>query len=240
MIKCLIIDDESLASDILVGFLKPLEHFEVVMVCDNAVDAFNYLKEHQVDLLFLDINMPGMSGLELLKGLKQPPLVIITTAYRDYAVEGFELNVLDYLVKPISPQRFINAIDKVLEKINLKTNVQAGTSKGSADDHIFIKVDKRLVKIFLKDILYIESLKDYVRLKTTKGTFITHQTLTGLTEKLTEGKFIRIHRSYTISLDHVDALDGNAIIIAGKLLPIGRNYLQEIKDLIIGKSIGNN
>ena len=197
------------------------------------MDAFSYISENPVDLLFLDINMPALNRLDFLKSLKKPPLVIITSAYRDYAVEGFELNVLDYLVKPISFQRFLKAMDKANTALR-ETPVQTvATVPESAKAFIFLKVDKKMVKVYLDEILYIESLKDYVRVRTVYEDLVTHQNLNSMAKILPSDEFIKIHKSYTISVDKVKSIEGNCVEIASKLLPIGRNFRKEVKEHIL-------
>ncbi len=240
MIKSLIVDDESLAAKVIETYLGPLTEFEIVAILPSAIDAYNYLSENKVDLIFLDINMPSLSGLDFLKSLKNPPLVIITTAYREYAIEGFDLDVIDYLVKPIPLPRFLHALDKV--KSQLKTTDHpsfANSNKAdlAAEQFVLLKVDKKIIKIELNAIYYIESLKDYIRVKTKIGDFITHQTLTAITNLLPHTNFIRIHRSYTIALNKVSALNGNAVEINNNLIPIGRNYISEVKETILKSGI---
>lgn len=239
MIKSLIVDDESLASKVIETYLKPLTEFEIVGILPNAIEAFNFLSANKVDLIFLDINMPSISGLDFLKSLKDPPLVIITTAYREFAIEGFDLDVVDYLVKPIPLPRFLHALDKVKNNLNSHEydHLSNDQESISTDKHVLLKVDKRILRIELDNIFYIESLKDYIRVKTKIGDFITHQTLTAITELLPSSNFIRIHRSYTIALNKVDALNGNAVEINNNLLPIGRNYLSDVKELILKSGI---
>lgn len=229
-IKCLIVDDEPLAINVIKNHLTAFDDLEVMGSCGDAVEAFNFIKAQPADLIFLDINMPELNGMEFIRSLEKPPLVIITTAYREYAVEGFELNVFDYLVKPISFPRFVKAVDKVLEHFQIK-----GSKGSDENDYIFIKVDKKIVKVYYNDILYVESLKDYVRVVTKTENHITHQNLGTFTASLPETQFIRIHRSYTISLDKIKALDGNDIEITNKKIPIGRNYQAEIKKRILGQ-----
>ena len=239
MIKCLIVEDEALAAKVIETYLQPLAEFKLLGTVPNAIEAYNFLNEQTVDLIFLDINMPSLSGMDFLKSLKDPPMVVITTAYREYAVEGFELEVIDYLVKPISLPRFLQAIDKVHNLLDSPRGKISGSGDISPLEelHILLKVDKKHLRVDLSDIFYIESLKDYIRVKTKKGDYITHQTLTGITALLPGEKFIRIHRSFTVSLDMIDALNGNALEINGHLLPIGRNYLQEVKSLIFNSGI---
>lgn len=239
-IRCQIVDDEPLAINVIKKFLEKFQQTEVVSTCENAMDAFGYISEQPVDLLFLDINMPTLNGLDFLKSLKQPPLVIITSAYRDYAVDGFELNVLDYLVKPISFQRFLKAMDKANTAIKEKKGIGIGQSPKvheGTKSFLFLKVDKKMVKIYLDEILYIESLKDYVRIRTVYEDLITHQNLNGMAKLLPSESFIRIHKSYTISVDKVKSIEGNCVEIASKLLPIGRNYRKEVKEHIFKANV---
>lgn len=223
--KCLIVDDEPLAIDVLENYLQRFENIETRR-CENALDAFRYLKEEKFDLIFLDIEMPLLTGLDFLGTLKDPPPVIITTAYRDYAVEGFEFEALDYLVKPISFPRFVKAFERAL-KIN-KSGDNPNDNLQEENEYLFLKVDRKFVKILISEILYIESLKDYVRVTTKSSSFISYQSLTSITEKLPSEKFIRIHRSFTISIDKVNSIEGNCIEIDGKLLPISREHRQEV------------
>ena len=235
-IRCQIVDDEPLAINVIKKFLEQFPSAEIVNTCENAMDAFSYVSENPVDLLFLDINMPTLNGLDFLKSLKDPPLVIVTSAYRDYAVEGFELNVLDYLVKPISFQRFLTAMNKAHSAIRMENNAHSQPVAANHDHSkafIFLKVDKKMVKVYLDEILYIESLKDYVRVRTVYEDLITHQNLNSMAKLLPTDNFIRIHKSYTISVDKVKCIDGNCVEIASKLIPIGRNYRKEAKEQIL-------
>ncbi len=236
MIKCLIVDDESLAAKVIETYLEPLKEFDLIKVLPSAIDALIFLSETKVDIIFLDINMPSLSGLEFLKTIQNPPLIIITTAYREHALESYDLDVTDYLVKPIPLPRFLHALEKA--KTLLKPDsLSKNTSTKENEKHVLLKVDKKILRIELNSIYYIESLKDYIRVKTKIGDFITHQTLTAITELLPSSNFIRIHRSYTIALDKVEALNGNAVEINNNLLPIGRNYLSDIKELILKSGI---
>lgn len=230
-IKSLIVDDEPLATNVIKNYLENFKKFDTPAVCHNALEADNYLSSHQIDVLFLDINMPKVSGLEFLKSLKNPPLVVFSTAYREFAVESFELEALDYLVKPFSLQRFMKTIHRIEEKL---TNQHPAAGVSEEKSHIFLKVDKKMVKVYIDDILYIESLKDYVRVKTYDESLINHNNLVSITDVIPMDKFIRIHRSYIIAIDKVKLIDGNQVKIDDKLLPIGRNYQKEVKDLILG------
>jgi DNA-binding LytR/AlgR family response regulator len=222
----MIVDDEPLAIDVLENYLHRLDVTHLTR-CENAVEAFKALQQKSYDLVFLDIEMPLLSGLEFLKTVKDPPAIIITTAYRDYAVEGFELEVIDYLVKPVSFPRFMKALEK-FAKLSRPVATLPAAPQPPTPEYLFLKVDKKFVKILLSDILYIESLKDYVRVKTPDHSWITYQSLTEITDKLPADKFARVHRSFTIALDKVNTIDGNCVDIDGKLIPISREHRQEV------------
>ncbi|MEO0898778.1 MAG: LytTR family DNA-binding domain-containing protein [Bacteroidota bacterium] len=231
-IKCLIVDDEPLALDVLEAYIERLDDLELVGRLDNAVEAFNVLNKEDIDLLFLDIQMPKLTGIDLLKNISNPPKVIFTTAYRDYALEGYELNVVDYLLKPISFDRFLRAVNKVLQD-QQKDEAAPRTGEvaeggGKSDSFIYLKSDKKMVKVMLDDILYIESLKDYIRVFTAEKSVTAYQRISYMEEKLPAGKFIRVHRSFIINLKKVEAYTTPAVEVAGKEIPIGRNYRQDV------------
>ncbi|MBQ4822719.1 LytTR family DNA-binding domain-containing protein [Aquimarina sp. MMG016] len=237
-IKCLIVDDEPLAVKIIEKHLEKFEKYEVVKTCDNPIEAFDVLSKEDIDLIFLDINMPKLNGIEFIKNLSSSPFIIITSAYREYAVECYELNVLDYLIKPIYLQRLMKALNRVSRSISTKSDsfkiVSAiSGSKTHTKDYFFVKVNKKMVKIYFKDILYIESLKDYVSIKTIYDDYVTHCNLLAMTKLIPKQDFMRIHRSYTISLHKVEAIDGNCVQIENKMIPIGRNYVKEVKTKIL-------
>lgn len=232
-ISCLIIDDEPLAINVIKNFLVNFKNFEIAGTCKDAVEGFNFLSNREVDVIFLDINMPTISGLDFLRSLQNPPAVVITTAYREYAVESFELDVIDYLVKPFSLQRFMKTINRIEQRASDKES-NDGTHDDHEKAHVFFKIDKKMIKVYLDDILYIESLKDYVRIKTYDESLINHNNLVGIAEILPAEEFVRIHRSYIIAINKVKAIDGNQVEIADKLLPIGRNYQKDIKNLLLG------
>lgn len=219
MVRCLIVDDEPLAIDVIENYLQRLQITHIHR-CENAIDAFQLLQQQSFDIIFLDIEMPILSGLDLLKTITNPPQIIITTAYRDYAVEGFEMEVLDYLLKPISFPRFMKAMDRALKNTS--------GPKTESTDYLFLKVDRKIIKIQISDILFIESLKDYIRVKTPTSAFVSYQSLTSITEKLPAEKFIRIHRSFTIAIDKVTAIKGNLVEIGGQQIPISREHRQEL------------
>ncbi|MBP1840060.1 LytR/AlgR family response regulator transcription factor [Formosa algae] len=234
-IKCLIVDDEPLAINVIKNYLDQIEDFKVTETFTNGIDCLNYLKTNTPDVIFLDINMPVLDGINFIKSLENPPLVIITTAYEEFAAETYELDVLDYLVKPIEFPRFMKALNKVNRRLkNNKTPFENTNER----PFLFIKIDKKkMKKIFLDEILIVESLKDYLKINTTSGKFIIHSTLSDFTNLLPSRDFIRIHRSYTIAIDKIDAVEGNSIEIEGLRYVIGRSYIDEVKQKILNSAI---
>jgi len=232
-IKCIIIDDEPLAIQVIEKYLLEFQNFELIASFSNPLKALTVLERDCIDVIFLDINMPKMNGLEFVRNLESRPNIIITTAYREYAVDSFTLDVLDYLVKPIPFHRFLKSINKITQRVHLqKGKIDAQTKD---DSHIFLKVDKKLVKIKFEDIFYIESLKDYIKIFTALGDYLVHKSLTGITEELPSSNFLRIHRSYTIAIDKVVSIEGNLVEISTKRIPIGRKYVNHAKHIILRK-----
>jgi len=235
IVKCIIIDDEPFAIKVIESHLASFKNIELLGSFHNPIEALEIIEQGEVDVIFLDINMPGMNGLDFIKNSRNNYQIIITTAYREYAVESFELDVLDYLIKPIPFNRFLKTINKLTQVIN-KDQSKNEEYQGSKDPFIFLKVDKKLVKILLKDILYIESLKDYIKVITTHGNYLVHKSLTGITEELPDSNFIRVHRSYTIAIDKIKSIEGNLVEIDSKRIPIGRNYSKHVKDTIFSNN----
>ena len=231
-IKCVIIDDEPLAIKVIENHLKEFQDFEVIKTFNNPIEASYLLEKGEIDAVFLDINMSKMNGLDFAKTLNSKMNIIITTAYREFAVESYDLDVLDYLVKPIPFNRFLKTINKITQKVYLQKGVQKDEDVYS-DSFIFLKVDKKLVKIKFEAILYIESLKDYINVFTTTGNHLVHKSLTSMTEELPDTNFIRIHRSYTIAIDKVESLEGNLLEIGITRIPIGRKYVSHAKRIIL-------
>ena len=239
MINVIIVDDEPLAQDVLETYIDKMPDLNLLQKCNNALEANEALKNHDVDLMFLDIQMPQLTGIDFLRTLSNPPIAIFTTAYDNYAVEGFELNALDYLLKPISFERFVKAANKAIEQINLK---RAGSGTPAAtvdkeDDFIFVKADKKLIKINFSDIIYIEGLKDYVIIRMDGGKrVITLQTMKSLELKLPTKYFKRIHRSYIVGIEKIEAVVGNMIEVTEKgqkkHLPIGKNYRDDLLAIV--------
>lgn len=228
--KTLIVDDEILAIEIIENYLSKFDDIEIVDRCTNALKAFEVLQKKKIDLMFLDIQMPEITGLEFLKSLTHPPKVIIITAYRQYAIEGFELDVVDYLLKPVSFERFLKAINKFYQQSSdssLKLVPEEQVS-GSKKDFIYVKENKKAVKIFLDDILFIEGMKDYVTIHTVNKNVTAKLTMSKLEETLPEDKFIRTHKSYIASINHIDAITASSIEIGKYELTIGRSYKSRV------------
>ncbi len=232
-IKCIIIDDEPLAIKVLQNYFKNFTDFEVTATFSNSLEALNFINSTALDAVFLDIKMPIMTGFELIRLIEneQKPRIIITTAYREFAAESYDLDVLDYLVKPIPLPRFIKCINKISTEINLKNNIKIESFR--AEPHLFIKVDKKMVKLIIDEILFIEGMKEYIKVVTTDKTYITHKSLSSLTDELPIDQFARIHKSYTIALNKIKFIEGNRIQIKSFTIPIGRNYNKEVKSRIL-------
>ncbi|MCF0041390.1 LytR/AlgR family response regulator transcription factor [Dyadobacter fanqingshengii] len=224
MIRCLIVDDEEPARELIKLHLSDLDGFEVAASLSNALDAFTFLQKNSVDIVFLDIRMPRISGLELVRSLKYTPRIILTTAYREYAAEAFEIDVFDYLVKPITHERFMKAIAKYM---HYQSGQAATMDTQKNDDHayMFFKVGRDQVKVFLKDILYIEGLADYIKVHTKDKSYIASEKLGYMEEKLPLNSFVRIHKSFIIALDKISSYNADQVILNNnKALPLGRLF----------------
>ncbi len=243
MLNVLIVDDEPLALDVLETYIAQMPELTLVKRCSNAIEANEALKAHDIDLMFLDIQMPQLTGIDFVKTLVRPPMIVFTTAYPNYAIQGFDLNALDYLLKPISLERFMKAVNKAVEQSDLQhrelapsNGIAATTPANDALDFFFVKADKKLVKVNFEDIIYIEGLKDYVIIRLINGRVITLQTMKSLEDRLPNGRFKRIHRSYIVAMDKITAIEGNMVEVSEKnipkLLPIGKNYRDDLLDLI--------
>lgn len=232
MYKCVIVDDEKLARGLIQTHLSQLDDFELVASCGSAIEASKILQEETVDLLFLDIEMPVLKGTDFFKNLLHKPKVIFTTAYRDYAVEGFELNAVDYIVKPITFQRFFSAIEKfrALQR-NSNTVPVAEAITTLKDAFVYIRKERKQVKVYLDTILYVESLKDYIKIHLVTENHVTKSSISAFEEKL-DNRFIRIHRSYIINKDKITAYTKNDIEIGTIEIPIGDNYRNNLMRLL--------
>ena len=233
MYKCLIIDDEPIAIRVIKNHLDAFTDFEVIAECSNALEAMPVLQKEKVDLMFCDIQMPQITGVDFVRSLLHPPHVIFTTAYRDYAVDAFELNVVDYLLKPISFERFTKAINHFLELETPKTTEPVlMESSSNTRDFIFLKADKKHYKINLSDILYFESLGDYVIAFTADNKIVTKERIRHLADSLPNERFIQIHRSYIVSIEKIESIGPGFIEILKKKLPVGRNYRPGLNNLM--------
>lgn len=227
-IRTLIVDDEPHAIEVIENYLQNFADIEIVAKCPDAIKAFQILQQKPIDLMFLDVKMPGLTGTDLVKSLKEPPQIIFTTAYSEYAVDGFNLNALDYLVKPIPFDRFLKAMDKALKHFGSQKQLviaEKQTSVGS-DKFLYLKVDRKMVKINVNEVCWIESVKDYVKVVLPDKVLVSKQKISLLEELLPEDRFCRIHRSFIIAIDKVESYYAYAVEILGKELPIGRNYKQ--------------
>jgi two-component system LytT family response regulator len=216
MIRCIIIDDEPLAQEVLEAHIRRYGGLEIVAKCAHALDAFNVLHKEAVDLMFLDIRMPSISGIDFLRSLKNPPKAIFTTAYTEYGHTGFELDAVDYLLKPVSYERFEKSMQKLLRILP--------EEKQEEKEYTYFKVSGKLIKVLHDDLLYAQSVKDYIMVKTAKGNLLTHLTMKSLTELLPASMFMRVHRSYLVNISKMDRVERGSIIVAGAEIPIGENY----------------
>lgn len=231
-ISALIIDDEPLAQQVVEQYAKKIDNLRITGKCNDALEARQKLQEAPVDLIFLDINMPALSGISLLRTLPHPPLVIFTTAYEEYALQSYELNAIDYLKKPFSFERFLKAFQKAEELLRLKREPAPTGSSPGTPDHIFIKSNKKTFRISFADILYIEGLGDYIKIHLKNQHLVANLTMKKMEELLPSDTFYRIHKSFIISLPQVESIEGNLVTINRKQLPVGNNYRQEFFHLI--------
>ena len=225
-LRCLVIDDEPLAQEVLVQYIGDCPSLELLRVCSDAIDAGEFLQTHHADLLFLDINMPRLSGTRFVKTLTQPPLVIFTTAYPEFAAEGFDSNAVDYLVKPISFERFMKAVNKAAElaELRMRRDQVTETSSGQNRDYILLRADKKIHKVNFEDILFFESTGDYIKVHVREKNLVIHETFKNLVTQLPEHLFIRVHKSFIVSLARIRLIEGNQVDVAGHMIPIGLVY----------------
>lgn len=226
-ISCLVVDDEPLARAIIKSYISQVPLLRLEGECANAIEAFSFLQHRPVDLMFLDIRMPQLNGNDFLKTLKNPPKVIMTTAYTDYALEGYELDVVDYLLKPIPFDRFLKSVNKAYGH-GVPKMEQAVPEEKTSDSFVYFRADRKMVKVMLKDILYIESMKDYIKVITAAGTIITKQSISSVEAMLPEKEFIRSHRSYIVSSRHIKSFTAELIEIHNTEIPIGKLFRNEV------------
>ncbi len=229
--SCIIIDDEPVAIEVIKNHLQQLEDFEVKASFTNPLEAAKYLRENRTDLIFLDIEMPVLSGFELLSSLPDPPKVIITTAHRDYAPEAYNMEVLDYLLKPISLDRLLKAVNKY-HRIAASDHPYQDRHPSGEEGHLIIKADKKFHKVFFNEITYIESMDDFIRIHTANHRLDCYERLVGMEKKLPPGKYLRIHRSYIINLDKIDSFTNTSIQIGDRTLVIGKKYREAVLSIL--------
>lgn len=249
MINCVIIDDEPLAREGLASYVREIDFLHLVATCENPLELLKLMSQHHIDLIFLDIQMPKMNGLDFLKAVQQPPIVVITTAYPTYALEGFQLNVLDYLLKPITFDRFFKSVKKASDYYHLlnRSTDPAAAASGPASnpapatdpaaDYFFIRCGSKYEKIHFGQILYIEGMQNYITIYTQKGKFVTLLYLKNLEENLDSRKFIRVHKSYIVSIDKIEGIEGNEIFIQSHRIPMSRNYREQVLQQVVANKV---
>ncbi len=231
----MIVEDEVLAQDVIRSHMAKIGQLELIGVYRTAPEAMAALESREVDVMFLDIRLPGMSGLHFLRSLADPPLVVLTTAYAEYALESYEFNVIDYLLKPISFERFAKAVNKILDgRLYTSTSATASTDEQAPPpgDHIFIKSNSKFFRVGFSEILYVQGMKDYLKIHTPDFTLVTHQTMNELEKTLPSRLFIRVHRSYLVAVRHIRTIYGNSIELGKVTIPIGINYKESVMELV--------
>jgi len=227
-IKCLVVDDEPIAREIIESFVKNINFLELIAVCEDPLEALRILKNSQIDLLISDIQMPIINGVELVRSLPYPPLIIFITAHENFAIQGFDLGVVDYLLKPISFDRFLKAVNKARLQIAMHNQETLGLNNENRD-YIFIKVDEKQIKIKYNDILYIEAFGDFLKIHVSDSHFLTHSTIKGIEEKLSSNYFVRIHHSYLVAIHAIKSLTGTKVrLIDETTLPISKGYKDQL------------
>ena len=229
MIKCIIVDDEILAQQVIESHLRNTPQLELAGICNNVVEAKNILDKTEIDLIFLDIQLPGMTGLNFLRSFPESPMVILTTAYAEHALESYEFNVIDYLLKPISLERFTRAINKLG---NGRLLALTAKERENSTDHIFIRSGSKFFKVNFSEILFIESMKDYLKIHTKDHKLVTHQTMGDMEKLLPARQFIRVHKSFIVAIDHIKSIYGNTVETGGTTVPIGNSYKNNVMGLI--------
>jgi DNA-binding LytR/AlgR family response regulator len=227
MINCLVVDDEPIAREGIMEYIRQIEYLNPVAQCKSAVEAAGLLQKNKIDLIFLDIQMPKLTGIEFLKALADPPLVIFTTAYSEYALEGFELDVVDYLLKPISFARFLKSAEKAQSYLHARNKEVSITN-----EFFFIKCNGKIEKIIMADVIYIEAMSNYVIIHTRQKKYITYLTFSGIEEQLPAQLFVRIHKSYLVAISAIQTIDGNEVITSSMGLPLSKNYRNDVMNRI--------
>ena len=229
-IKCIVTDDEPIARKGLCGYIEKIDYLTLIGECEDALQLNNLLKTEQPDLIFLDIEMPYLSGLDLLSSIQNPPKVVITSAYEKYALKGYELDVTDYLLKPIPFERFLKAADKVYHLLEKESEKNTG-------EYIFVKSDKQLKKLFIEDILFIESMENYVNIYTTAAKEVVYSTLKLFLKSLPENNFLQVHRSYVVNTRHIQSIEGNMLHVGDYDIPVARNLREQVFTFILNNRL---
>jgi DNA-binding LytR/AlgR family response regulator len=236
--KCVIVDDEPIAVSVIRSHLQQFKEIQIVAECGSAIEAFEILKSKTVDLIFLDIQMPELTGLDFLRSISNPPKVIITTAYRDYALEGYELDVVDYLLKPIPFDRFLKAVNKYYQLTSDPAIQLVKPSDSQGDDFLYVRSNKKVYKIKIEDIIYLESMREYVKIHTTEGEIITKSPLTNFENNLPSERFIRIHKSFIVAFNYIKSFSSTSFYVNGTELPLSRGYkIEALKQMGYKKDI---
>lgn len=239
-ISCIIVDDEAIARRGLKNYVEAIDFLDLKGTCINAMQANTLIKTERIDLLFLDIEMPLITGMDFLKSLSHPPKVIFTTAYSEYAIDSFEFDVIDYLIKPISPERFLQACNKaytVFESASAKTSSESSVDQKEEQDYLFVKVDKELIKIKNEEILFVEGMQNYICIHTQSAKHIVLVPLKNVLNLLPQKQFYQVHKSYIVALNKVQAISGNQLIVSEHKIPISRNKKEEIVKLLTNNKI---
>jgi DNA-binding LytR/AlgR family response regulator len=230
LIKCIIVEDETLAQDVIKSHLQQFDRLELVAVCRNAPEALETIRTKEVDVMFLDIHLPGMTGLHFLRSLPDPPLVVLTTAHAEYALESYEFSVIDYLLKPISFERFSRAVNKIIDgRLFPASGKEKERPQG---DHIFVRSNSKFFKVNFSEIIYIQGMKDYLKIHTSDYMLVTHQTMNELEKTLPSRQFLRVHKSYIVAIAHIRSIYGNSVELNKATIPIGINYKEKVIELI--------
>lgn len=234
-VNCLVVDDEKVARDIICSHLSQISRLHVLAACSSAVEALSVVHEQPVDLVFLDINMPELSGLSFAKSLNKQIKVVFTTAHREYAIEGFELQALDYLLKPISFERLFSAVNRYFEIYAKLTpaSIEVSTTQSMPEKFFFVKSDRKMVKVVLDEVTYIESLKDYLKIHTESGTILTRETISNIEVRLPRAAFLRIHRSYIVAIKAIRSFTHEYVEVGKMMLPVSRSYKAEVNERLI-------
>lgn len=227
-LRCLLVDDEPPALNVLRTYIASTPMLELAGECHHAIEAFDFLQHHEVDMIFLDIQMPQLLGTDFVKALPNPPKIIFTTAYRDYALEGFDLNAVDYLLKPVSFERFLKATHKALHMDQKPPVLKTESSQTGNDRFLYFRADRKMVKVMVNEIRYVESLKDYVKIYAGTQPLITKQTITSLEEMLPADDFVRVHRSFIVALNKINSYTQHAVFIGKDEIPVGPLFREEV------------